>query len=156
MGFTGRLPFVNRLPPFKWLYTGLLCSMPILFVTLEFEYDASFLSLVGATVSFVSGRELLMDVLDLKGDSESGLVTLPLLIGRQTSEILAFGFVFLGCLMVTPVVLVLGSAYSLMIWIGIASIAVPIACLWYGRRSPKGLILALWLPMILGASLFMV
>jgi hypothetical protein len=76
----------------------MLTRLALLFACMQ--GDAGLLRLVPATLFAFSGvmfREILMDLNDLEGDRNSGVWTLPVLLGKPAALRCAVGFMLAGC-----------------------------------------------------------
>ena len=99
--FTAYPWFLKKTPFVKNLAVAWLASVSFLaagFIT-DIGINISTGLLTLAAVSFVAvvAREIIKDIEDAQGDSLVGLRTLPLVIGRGKSAILAFAFLYAGC-----------------------------------------------------------
>jgi len=136
---------VAKLAPTKGFWTGLLCALPVMYLTLE--YGVSVLLPI-AVCAYVTGREILMDIVDLRGDSMSGLRTIPLILGTRLASRLGFGLIFGGAALFAGV-----SGH----WITRAVLScflIPSVALWQ-RESDRvrGYVVYLvWVPMLLGPA----
>ncbi|REJ76317.1 MAG: hypothetical protein DWQ47_11960 [Acidobacteria bacterium] len=150
--------FVTYLSLTKTFLTSAVSSLPILFSVVVFDYPSAFLFLPIAASCFVLGREWLMDIRDIDGDSEGRLVTIPMKLGSSNTAVLGFGLQLLGALLLLPLVFFERSAISITLFLLIiASVAVLIP-LWSIRSGmfQRRAIQMLWLPMFLGLLFFAV
>jgi 4-hydroxybenzoate polyprenyltransferase len=78
----------------KGVVVGVLCALPLVFTAGGLSGQGTVLCL--GTIVFIWGRETLMDVLDVKGDSKAKSYTLPQYCGEVRVVVIAFGSQFVG------------------------------------------------------------
>ena len=88
-------PFSRRIPLFKGFYTALLCCAPLIYGLTIVRYPINFYYLIPIVI-FVIGRELMLDVFDLAGDSIYKLKTIPIYLGKWLSLNLSWLCMYLG------------------------------------------------------------
>ncbi len=83
-----RLPFIGN------VYIAFTMASPFLFGNLVVCSKLSYLNISLALTAFLVGlaREIIKDIEDVKGDEKVGMKTLPLLVGKKPSAILAIAF----------------------------------------------------------------
>ena len=74
----------------KTIYTGCICSIPIFYDVIVFGYNSMYYLLPISTIAFITGREMLMDCIDVPGDKFGLSKTLPLYIGTNYVSKIAF------------------------------------------------------------------
>lgn len=139
---------VRRATCLKNLWTGALCSLPLLWFASEGRISGV---VVVSVLIYITGREMLMDVVDMRGDQARNVLTIPSRIGSAATSIIGF-------------VLVLGGS----VLFGLAFAGLAITCLlvamvggsglmWWLRRGThrSNAIYVLWVPLLVGvASLY--
>ncbi len=139
----------------KTFLTAIVSSIPLLFSVIAYQYPPVYLFLPLATCSFILGREWLMDVRDLKGDTGRTL-TIPMQLGTRPTIILGFVFQFATVLLLLPIAINFPSYWSisLIIMIGVSSAL--LAKLWTYNSGMfyQRVVQLLWLPMLFGVLLF--
>jgi geranylgeranylglycerol-phosphate geranylgeranyltransferase len=139
----------------KNVVTSIVSALPIIFIVIVLHYPVIYLLVPTASLAFLLGREWLMDIRDMRGDSMSGVKTLPLLIGPEKTARL--GFLSLGA----SVVVLLPLAVKVQtLWCGVLvglmtlSIALLVE-LWSQSEGVyrRGVVLGLWFPMSCGILL---
>lgn len=143
---------VRRFGWSKAFYTALLCILPLCFDLVVFRFSPVYLTLPLALYSFIVARELLMDILDLKGDGHAGLKTLPMLLGEKRTFTVGSVLQIFACVALVPIVLFEPKWYNVLA-VAVASVAVGILAWLWARSSPsrRRLIIGLlWIPMGLG------
>jgi geranylgeranylglycerol-phosphate geranylgeranyltransferase len=134
---------VARASYLKNVWTGALCSLPIIWFTEN--YSVSYLMVI-AVFAYISGRELLMDVVDIRGDMAAGVFTIPCRIGVKQASVIGYGFVLGGAVLFQ--LLVKSSIISAAM---MAVIALSIVRWIAGdEKSRVTTIYLLWMPMLLG------
>jgi geranylgeranylglycerol-phosphate geranylgeranyltransferase len=144
--------FTARAPQLKSLYSAALSTMPVLYITLVLGYDRVYWLVPGASLLFLVGRELLMDVRDLRGDRRAGLVTLPMRLGPGRTSRVAFLLEFSATALLLPLLLLVPSVRTVLSFTAIVA-AVAGACLtWRAHRrwSRRLAVYLLWLPLLAG------
>lgn len=148
--------FVKYLSLSKTFLTAMISSLPLLFSVMVFEYPLIYSLLPIAACCFILGREWLMDIRDVKGDSKGQIVTIPMIIGPAATTKLGFGLQLVAALLLLPIMFYNLSYWSVsMVMLVILSV-VTLPALWsyhsgiYQRR----VIQLLWVPMLFGLLLF--
>jgi geranylgeranylglycerol-phosphate geranylgeranyltransferase len=80
--------FVHHAASLKAPYVGLLCALPI--ISLLSRSSLPTWPVATAVAGFICGKELLMDVLDVKGDLQAGSRTAAIRLGLRRCAVLAF------------------------------------------------------------------
>jgi len=146
---------LNRYPLIKNIFAAILCSLPILFILLSLEYSIDYYLLILSTIIFIFGRELLMDIKDIKGDKITGIYTIPNYIGEKLLIRISFIVITISNLMLIYLAIYKRNIiYFILISTSLVFIYV-VSKIWflnYGKYQRK-IILALWLPMFLGLSI---
>lgn len=147
--------FVKHLSLSKTFVTSVVSSFPLLFSVVAFHYPKTYLLLPAATVCFILGREWLMDIRDVLGDSQSNIVTIPMVIGKELTAKLGFLFQFLSVVLLVPIALYTQSYLSYFL---LLSILLVIACslpFWYSSagKYQQQVIQYLWIPMLFGVMM---
>lgn len=88
-------PFSRHIPLFKGFYTAVLCCSPLIYGLSISGYPINVIQFVPIII-FIFGREIMLDIFDLRGDGESNLKTFPNYFGVAFSKNLSWLFVFLG------------------------------------------------------------
>jgi geranylgeranylglycerol-phosphate geranylgeranyltransferase len=140
---------VKHFTLYKNIVTSIVSALPIAFVVIVLHYPLIYVTVPVASLSFLLGREWLMDIRDISGDQFSGIKTLPLLIGPKNTARL--GFVLLATSVVTllPLAATVQTAWSsILLGMMTTSIALLVA-LWYRRKGTyqRAVVLGLWFPM---------
>jgi 4-hydroxybenzoate polyprenyltransferase/geranylgeranylglycerol-phosphate geranylgeranyltransferase len=137
----------------KGLVVGVLCALPLLFVT--GNLGARTMTLCFGTVCFIWGRETLMDVLDVKGDQKAKSLTLPqccneLQISAVALVIQFVGlFLFIGSITRGPV------GQDVIAHVLAVGILCGISYVWFIAPSMRRAgIYLMWVPLILELGLF--
>lgn len=143
---------VKHLTLSKNVVTSLVSALPIVFVVIVFHYPAIYLFVPTASLAFLLGREWLMDIRDMNGDSFSGIRTLPLLIGPERTAKL--GFVSLGAsiFLLLPLVVTLQTVWCSVLLVLMILSLVFLIQLWPKSEGAyrRGIVLGLWFPMSCG------
>ncbi len=84
---------VRRAPAWKVAVTAALCALVLTLDVAVLGLGAAYYWICAACFVFVFGRELLMDVRDIAGDSTAGLRTMAVLLGRRRAGKLGYGIV---------------------------------------------------------------
>ena len=143
---------------FKNLAASFLCCLPILYVLLELGFTLKYYSLVLASFFFVVGREILMDVYDYDGDMVAGTLTIPFVISKRKAILLGFVLCILSGLSLFLFVGFEKLLISHMVVICILAMLIMGYKLWQldSRELQRKIILAMWIPMIMGYSLILI
>lgn len=149
--------FVKYLSLSKTFLTSAMSALPLLYSVLIFDYPTIYLLLPLATSAFILGREWLMDVRDIKGDSLGGITTIPMLIGRDLTATLGFLLQFLSVLFLLPIVVGSNSVLNwglLVIIIISISLLIP---LWFYKSGEyrQQVVRMLWVPMFSGVLMLL-
>lgn len=148
---------ITRAGWFKGLLTASLCMLPLVYVIHEFGYPNRYWLIITGGYFFCVGRELLMDILDMPSDRETGLNTLPMILGLVRSQ--RIGMICGICALLTLVVFrqlqsnlghrsALDAAIAILICLGF---------LWQHSISATGrrqIIRLGWIPMLLALTTF--
>jgi 4-hydroxybenzoate polyprenyltransferase len=140
------------MPNLKGVYSAALSSMPIVYIVVVLGYGAVYYLLPIASMLFLVGRELLMDIRDLRGDRLAGLVTLPMRLGETVTTRIAFGLEFSAAVLLIPLVLLAPSIRSALCLIAILATVAGAAFAWRVDRpwARRLTIYLLWLPLLAG------
>jgi geranylgeranylglycerol-phosphate geranylgeranyltransferase len=132
--------------------TALISSLPILFVILNLRFPTIYLLLPLASVSFLLGREWLMDVRDVKGDLSSGIRTLPTRIGSRLTIRISFCCFVLTLALLLPLTVITQSTWHGFLLLLMAGSILFLAVLWPAKqgRYRRRVVLGLWFPMTCG------
>jgi 4-hydroxybenzoate polyprenyltransferase len=149
--------FTARAPHLKSLYSAALSSMPVLYITLVLGYDRVYWLVPVASLLFLVGRELLMDVRDLCGDRRAGLVTLPMCLGPGRTSRVAFLLEFSAAALLLPLVLLVPSVRTVLSFTAIVAAVVGAALTWraHWRWSRRLAVYLLWLPLLAGIAMLL-
>lgn len=142
---------VKKAAILKPFYASLLCGLPVIYSIVLFKYNVFNMFILLSTITFISGREILMDIKDVKGDRLCDITTLPMVLGEKYSEKLAFLIQAIGIILLGPLVIYLNKLafiilYGLIILIFLMAIKV-----WAKNRRKT--IFMLWAPMIYGIAM---
>lgn len=133
----------------KTLMTALIAATPVAFDMVYLQVFDKNILLAIAILLFIIARELLMDVMDMQGDSLSQSRTLPLLIGATRS-------IWLSLTIMTSslVMLFIHALINDKYWIFLSVAFCSCACLfaWFKWRKDHAIKL-MWIPMVLGIAL---
>ena len=144
--------FVKYVSLSKTFLTSILSAVPMLYSVNFFNYPTAYLLLPLATLSFVLGREWLMDIRDMRGDIVDKTVTIPMLVGPTITERLGFGLQLLSIILLIPIAINSGSTSSFVLILLVLLSVVLSMRVWYWRsgafqhRAVQGF----WIPMLLG------
>ncbi|MGA9362757.1 MAG: UbiA family prenyltransferase [Bacteroidota bacterium] len=138
----------------KSFYTAALCALLVSYPILSHSYDLAYLFLPLATFFFILGRETLMDLLDMKGDQMSGILTLPVLIGPTRTRIVAFGSLLLGVTLILPLLSTELTVPNIARLAAMITSMLLFLLLWLSSsaKQKRIAILFLWIPMITGLT----
>jgi 4-hydroxybenzoate polyprenyltransferase len=136
----------------KTIVAALISIIPIAFDIIILNYPIQYSIIIGASLLFIIGRELLMDINDLEGDMKVGINTIPMRIGKFRTAKIAFNLQIVGAVLL---VLLLNYNYSsalLALYITIISITIISYKLWWSKSGQyqKRVILLMWVPMLCG------
>ena len=149
--------FVKYLSLSKTFLTSAVSALPLLYSVLIFDYLTIYLLLPLATSLFILGREWLMDVRDINGDSFGGITTIPMLMGRDLTAKLGFLLQILSAFVLLPIVV---SSKSVLGWGLLFVIATSVALLiplWFHKSGKyhQQVIRILWVPMLSGVLMLL-
>lgn len=149
--------FVKYLSISKTFLTSTISALPLLYSVLIFDYPTTYLLLPLATSAFILGREWLMDVRDIKGDSMGGITTIPMLIGRNQTAKLGFLFQFLSVIFLLPIVVSNGSLLGWGLLVVITTSIALLVPLWFYRSGEyrQRVVQILWVPMLSGVLMLL-
>jgi len=147
--------FVKYLSLSKTVLTSTVSSLPLFFSVFTLNYPKVYLFLPVAAGFFVLGREWLMDIRDIRGDSKAGIVTMPMRLGPKQSARFGFAFQFLSVALLVPVAASANSILGYLLLLSISLALIAFYPLWhYGSgKYQRKVIQGLWLPMLLGIML---
>lgn len=144
--------FVKHLALSKTFLTAAVSSLPLLYVVVTLSYPSIYLLLPASSLVFLLGRELLMDIRDVKGDGVSGITTLPMVIGTQRTAKLGFLLLLIcsGILFVFTVNV--WSAQNLVLSCLTFATSMFITLFWSlgSGRHQRLMIISLYIPMLCG------
>lgn len=93
--------FIDYLGKIKSIYTSIIITIPLLFVVNKCRIEVSSFFLFLSVVLYISGKELIMDIYDIKGDREAGQFTLPIIFGEKNvfalsavAQLISLGFFY--------------------------------------------------------------
>lgn len=95
---------VKKAAYLKTIYTAIICCLPLFYNIVVYSYESVFLLVPFSAIIFLTGRELLMDCLDIEGDHFGASFTIPMLLGIRRTESIAFLFQFLSIMLLLPFV----------------------------------------------------
>jgi geranylgeranylglycerol-phosphate geranylgeranyltransferase len=138
----------------KGVVAAITSCLPLVYVVLETASPLAEVHLFfWAAFLFLTGREVLMDALDVAGDSAGGVNTLAVLFGTKPSEIVGWGLVGLGVAMLATFHVPLTTAFYLTV---VLVALLSASWLWVGDervRTRRWVVRALWLPMLIAVLL---
>ncbi len=148
---------VKALGKAKTFYTAAICTTPFLFDLLTFEYADLYWMFPLAVFCFITGRELLMDVVDIRGDRLQGIITVPMIMGPKRTSVVGFALQLGACLLLAPIGL-FGAG-----WLGgvlvtlLLGMVLALTISWFrlGQEVSHYLILLSWAPMTLAFTLLL-
>lgn len=134
----------------KGVYTSALASIPFWSIVVS-EPRSQFSVFPICVFLFIAGRELLMDILDIAGDAQTGITTLLMLLGVRKAAVLAF-----TCELAAAILL--WRQFSPVIVVPIVLFVAVWAAIWYGTKHFRGLLVyyAAWVPMMVAIVAFCV
>jgi geranylgeranylglycerol-phosphate geranylgeranyltransferase len=133
---------VKRFTILKNLWTGVICALPFVYFVVHANMG---LVLPLAVFLYVFGREILMDVVDLKGDVSVGIRTLAARMGASAS---VFGF----CMITAGLsVFIAEGQQKFIIW-SIVTLFLVSLLAWMFRNGTfrRSAVYILWIPMLIG------
>jgi 4-hydroxybenzoate polyprenyltransferase len=139
----------------KTFVTSLISVLPICFSIITFPYPATFALLPLAASFFVLGREWLMDVKDISGDSDCGTETFAMRLGSKRAAKVGFLFQLVAIVLLLPLAVVLDSNLAYLL---VTTILLSVGFLHHLWMSDSGdyqrtVIRVLWAPMLFGMLL---
>lgn len=156
-GAAGYNLLIKYLSLSKTFLTAALSSIPFIYSIGSFNYPNIYLLLPLATSCYVLGREWLMDIRDMKGDTSDGMRTIPMVIGSRVTETLAFSLQFFSIALLTPLALSRSSYLSLFVVITMFLFLLVLARLWFRTDTSlhRRVVQGFWIPMVLGELLLL-
>jgi len=145
-------PFAKHVSSLKGLFTAILCISPILYSSAYLDVPIS-VWLLTTIMIYIFGREIVLDVFDLKADENSNYITIPSIIGIDASIIFSVFLMSISIVWIIynvqfeilPLILVTVIA-TLHIWTMLSA--------W--RRNEKYFALASQLSMIFSITLYFI
>lgn len=136
----------------KTIFTAIICSLPVFYVVCIFNYQHIYFLIPIATIVFIAGRELLMDIKDIEGDKKSGIITIPMKVKPKTVSQIAFILQFAALLLSIPVLMQISFPLNFIFLTLMLSISTILTIFWLTEidKYQKRVIKFLWIPMILG------
>jgi 4-hydroxybenzoate polyprenyltransferase len=127
----------------KNVWTGALCSLPVVWFAIDGRLSGR---IVVAVLIYVTGRELLMDIVDLPGDRANGILTIPARIGLRAAAMGGFTLILAGLVVfmyqvhapIVSTLMLIAFGGAIGLW------------LQKGARKQATTVYVLWLPMLLG------
>jgi geranylgeranylglycerol-phosphate geranylgeranyltransferase len=155
LGVMGYNLVVRYLGIAKAFYTAAFSSLPFVYVVSVNHFPRLYFLAAVATLFIVSARELLMDVRDIRGDTKSGITTLPMIYGALATGRLAFLLLLAGLLILLPFVFSTTSAARGLLWLMMIFSVVVMYKVWWleSGKYQRDVIRTLWLTMLLGVTL---
>jgi len=144
--------FVKHFTISKTFLTSIISSLPLLYVVSVLGYPRTYLLLPLASVLFLLGREFLMDIRDVSGDSLAGIRTVAAIFGDHWTAIAAFLSLASGAGVSLILALKLSTKWNIYLSsVTLLSTAL-LALLWFisPKRYRRPLVLSLWVPMSSG------
>lgn len=138
----------------KTPYTAACSSIPILYDVTVLGYPGVYWIFPLSTALFIMGRELLMDVRDVRGDREGGIRTLPMVLGDAPAARIGFLLQVAGALLLLPLAASAGRLVLLGLVLG--SVGAAERAWWRGAgRYRRQIVRLLWAPMLAGLLLLL-
>lgn len=149
--------FVKYLSLSKTFLTAIISSLPLFFSVIVYGYPQNYLFLPVATCCFILGREWLMDIRDIKGDSNDHIVTIAMKLGPNKTAKFGFCLQIIATLLLLPIVIYNQSYWSISLLFMIALSVIILVPLWSYNSGTlqRRVIQLLWLPMLFGLMLFL-
>lgn len=138
----------------KSFFCAFLCCLPFFYIMKSYNFLSISYFLPLSIFFYISGRELLMDIHDVKGDQIDGIHTLPIILGKKFTQIVAFLFLFVGWLFFIPIAISSLSVISILL-ISLIFLIILLSFIgWdnYDSFKQRKLTLYLWLPLFLGLT----
>jgi len=144
--------FVKHLTVSKTFLTSIISSLPLLYVVVLLGYPRIYLLLPLASGLFLLGREFLMDIRDVFGDSTAGIKTLPMIFGERCTAVAGFLCLGLGAAITMILAVSLSTTRSVYLSSLVLISTLALGSLWFlsSRKYRRALILSLWVPMLSG------
>lgn len=149
--------FVKYVSLSKTFLTAAVSVLPVLYVVTSLSYPSEYVLVPIGSMIFLLGRELLMDIRDIKGDRASGIRTFPMLLGSELTAKLAF-FLLMSC----GAVLLFFTAkswsvrnLSLSCFILLSSFILSLVWSYKAGKYRRSVIISLYLPMLCGILLLL-
>jgi 4-hydroxybenzoate polyprenyltransferase len=139
-------PFAQSLPLWKNIYTAFLCSSPLVYSAVLSHVEVKMWLFV-IWISFLFGRELLLDVYDSVGDQRAGLRTIAVVVGRSRTTCMAFGVMAIA---MAAMSFAISGIPSIVLFAFAISSMVAVGGLWMGRLEESAIVLSR-LTLLLGA-----
>jgi geranylgeranylglycerol-phosphate geranylgeranyltransferase len=149
--------FVKHFAISKTVLTAAVSTLPLVYVVTTLDYPSIYLMIPLGAMLFLVGRELLMDIRDIKGDSVSGITTLPMVIGTELTAKVGF------LLLISCGIILLCFTFrawsiqnlSLTCLILVSSLLVSFYWSYKAGRYQRAIIISLYLPMLCGIFLLL-
>lgn len=91
--------FINNIGVIKSIYTSIVIAVPLLFAVYKTQLQVNSLFLFWFVVFYITGKELIMDIYDIKGDKEAGQHTIPIIFGEKKTFCIAIIMQFVSLLL---------------------------------------------------------
>jgi 4-hydroxybenzoate polyprenyltransferase len=145
----------GRLALLKTVYTAGVSSLLVWYDVVVLRHSATsslYYLFPVATLLFIAGRELLMDIRDVPGDRAAGATTIPMILGEGPTAGIAFLLQVVGALLLLPVAITISpSRNALLLLFALVAIG---GATWAWRvgagRYRRPAIHLLWVPMLVG------
>lgn len=138
----------------KTICTAFLCVLPILFVTHITNNCTLALPISSMAFLYIIGREIRMDILDVKGDKIENIKTLPIIYGKKIantiSQIILYSTILLTCTLIT---INIKSPYGIIVSLCILISQIYCEILW-NKNNKKKSIVCQWIPMLISFFTF--
>lgn len=144
--------FVKRLSLSKTILTAAVSVLPIIYVITTLSYPRVYMLVPIGAMSFLLGRELLMDIRDIDGDRASGIRTVPMLLGSDATAKVGFLLLVLCGAILIFFAAHAGSVWNLLLssFILLSSLLFSLAWSCKAGRYRRSIIISLYLPMLCG------
>lgn len=155
VGVVGYNYAVSRMGEMKWLLTGIICALPFIFVTGVSGGGTGLFCL--AVVLFVGGREVLMDIIDIPGDSRADIRTLPRVVGKSVGELIAGVLQLSGIAFLSVFAMQKLGAAAFVILVPLILTTMVLWVRWWrsGIKGKRRVVDQLWYPIGLGVALLL-
>jgi geranylgeranylglycerol-phosphate geranylgeranyltransferase len=136
----------------KNVITALISTLPVVFVIHTLQYPKIYLLLPLSSVTFLLGREWLMDIRDMNGDFGSGIKTLPLRVGPEWTAKISFLSFVVSAALLLPLAFIVQSMWFTTLLVLLALSILVLSIIWPAKRGQyrRSVVLALWVPMSCG------